>query len=245
MRRFFAPDINKDSKTALIKGAEFAHLKKVLRLKKGDEVRLFNGKGVELGGAVSSVNKDFVEVALCARVENKAESPLEVTLIQGIVKGYKPELVIQKAVELGAAKIFFYNAKRSVPALDAERSDDRMARWRKIALEAAKQCGRAVVPEVGFFPDLPQAVTGQSGLLKIILWEGEANVAIKEVLKNAACKKGVVLLAGPEGGFDESEVASAISLGFTSVTLGPRILRAETAAIAALSVVMYELGDMG
>lgn len=245
MRRFYAPDITAELKTAELSGDEFFHLKKVLRLKNGDQARLFNGKGLELTGSVGVVGKDFAVIEITGRAENNTESPVDVLLILGIVKGSKPEFVIQKATELGVRKVGFYNAKRSVPNASVDKVKEKLSRWQKVAISAVKQCGRAIVPDVCFEESLNAHLRGTDGFAKLILWEGEANVAIKEVLKNAACKKGVVLLAGPEGGFDGSEVAGAISLGFTSVSLGPRILRAETAVVASVAITMYELGAMG
>lgn len=242
MRRFFVEEIAEGTEAARIAGGEFAHLKKALRLRKGDAVALFNGKGLELNGTIESVGRDFAEVRIEGRAERRSESPVEVILLQGLLKGDKPEFIIQKATELGASEISFYTTARTVP-LAPDRAKE--ARWRKVAIEAAKQCGRTVLPRVTVAGDLRGALAGREGMVKLALWEGVAGAGgIKEALRGAAEAKGVVALVGPEGGFSKEDVEAAKKEGFVSVGLGPRILRAETAAVAVLTVVQYELGDL-
>lgn len=259
MRRFFVEDIREDSPKAVVKGEEFAHLKKVLRLNRGDQVALFDGRGLELKGVIESVGKDSAVVSIVGMAGGRRESPLELTLIQGLTKGFKPEFIIQKATELGVSEVCFYSSGRSIPSLSAEKALERERRWRKVAIGAAKQCGRAVIPGVGFFKDLKAALAGRTGVLKLVLWEGEGGAggaggmsvarlerkgmgeALKEILKY----EGVLILIGPEGGFPEEELREAINDGFRPVGLGPRVLRAETAALSALSIIQYEIGDMG
>ncbi len=243
MRRFYVEEINEDSKEVDIQGPELIHLKKVLRLGKGASVSVFNGQGLELRGRVESMGRAKAVVKIEGRVENKLESPVEVVLIQGLVKGLKPEFIVQKATELGVTTVRFFGADRAVPGMRG-RLAARLSRWRRVAVEAAKQCGRQVVPEVEFMPDLKSAVSEVGGLLKLQLYEGkiEGVISLKAALKSPFNNKGVAVLVGPEGGFTVVELDTAGQAGFRPVSLGPRTLRAETAAVAVLSIVQYELG---
>jgi 16S rRNA (uracil1498-N3)-methyltransferase len=248
MRRFFVEEINEVSKEVDIQGPEFAHLKKVLRLGKGAPVSVFNGQGLELYGRVESMGRAKAVVKIEGRVENKLESPVEVVLIQGLVKGAKPEFIVQKATELGATTVRFFGADRAVPGMRGGRLAARLSRWRRVAIEAAKQCGRQVVPGLELVPDIKSAVLEVEGLLKLQPHvpgpdKGTEGVkSLKEVLASPFKDKGVAILVGPEGGFTDAELEIAGHAGFRPVSLGPRTLRAETAAVAVLSIVLYELG---
>lgn len=238
LRRFYIEGLPEGAQRAVIAGDEFAHLKKVLRLKAGDEVLLFDGKGLELTAVIETVGRDSAEAAVKGPSERKTESPVEITLMQGILKGDKPEFVVQKATELGVTAIIFFETSRTVPVIKEGRS--RQARLEKTAIEAAKQCGRTVLPEI-LITDFRRALEGQYSL-KIMLMEEGAKEGLSEVLKKHA---GVALLVGPEGGLSDEEAALATAQGFIAASLGPRILRAETAAIAAVSAIQYASGDMG
>ncbi len=247
MKRFFVEDIDIDSALVRISGAEFAHLKKVLRLKAGAAVALFNGSGLELTGVIESIGKDMAVVRVGGRFTNRRESPLEITLLQGLVKKDKPEFIIQKATELGAKEVYFYSTSRTVPVISGGRSEDKIPRWRKISVEAAKQCGRTILPRISIVKDLKDALGLRRDALKLLFWEGEGVRSVKDVIKThltLPAGKGLVVLVGPEGGFSEEDVKTAVAEGFIPVGLGPRILRAETAAVAALSILQYELGDL-
>jgi len=247
MRRFFVEGIAKDSNAVTIAGDEFTHLKKVLRLSEGAKVELFNGKGLTLAGTIASIDKTSASIEINSVAEGKRESSLRLTLLQGMLKGEKPELVVQKATELGVSEIVFYSTARTVPELKAEKAEGKLKRWNKIAVEAAKQCGRSTLPALSVSSTFKAALAPRPGL-KVILWEGRgcdksAN-GFKEALEMPEAKDAVVILVGPEGGFSEEEVTQAQEAGFITVGFGPRVLRAETAAIAAVSAVQYELGDM-
>ncbi|MBI1910780.1 MAG: 16S rRNA (uracil(1498)-N(3))-methyltransferase [Deltaproteobacteria bacterium] len=239
MRRFFAENLTLDSKLAFIINDEFIHLKKVLRLKIGDEVALFNGKGLEFYGRIDSIEKDSAVVAIKEASESKAESPVDLILLQGLLKGDKNEFVIQKATELGVKEICFFSSSRTIPVIND--SSSKIARWRKASIEAAKQCGRSVLPGVNL-KTFKEAVESYSGSLKILFWENDRVGGLKTAL--IPNKKKIVALVGPEGGLDETEVNEAKKNGFIQASLGPRILKAETAALSVLSILQYELGDL-
>jgi len=244
MRSFFVEDINALDSIVRIAGREFTHLKKALRLKPGSEVSVFNGKGLKLSGKIESVGADNAIVAVEGSSFNEGESALELTLIQGLLKGDKPELIIQKTTELGVKEVFFYSAPRTVPSLDEDKAADRVRRWRRVAIEAAKQCGRTVIPRINYV-DFVSALEGREEGLRIILWEGERARGIGDILSGHGNSGSVALLVGPEGGFSSEYVDEAGKRGFIPASLGRRILRAETAAIAGVSIIQHRLGDLG
>ncbi len=243
MRRFFAGDITEGSTISRIMGDEFIHLKKVLRLTRGTEVALFNGKGLELIGVIESIGRESAEVKITGAIKEVRESGLNLKILQGLLKADKPELVIRKATELGVKEVSFFQTRRTVPVVSGKGAKEK--RLQRAAIEAAKQCGRAVLPEINLFKDLDTALAGHAGMLKLALWEGERVMGLKEALKGRDEKDGVVVLVGPEGGLSAEEIEKARHEGFLPVSMGPRVLRAETAAIAVLSVIQYELGDAG
>jgi 16S rRNA (uracil1498-N3)-methyltransferase len=255
MKRFFVEEISAESEFADIKGDELRHLRGVLRLTKGAEVSLFNGKGLELTGVVESFGRGSARVRVEGEKVSASESPLAITLLQGLVKGDKPEFVVQKATELGVKEVIFYTTLRTVPVIDGERVGKKLARLKRVSVEAAKQCGRSHLPGIDI-TDFKRAVRDRPGRLKLLLEKGSVinrmvleHAPLNEALRSTAVEGhrpggGVVLLVGPEGGLSEKEVAGAVKQGFRPVSLGPRTLRAETAAVAALSIIQYELGDM-
>ncbi|HAO92958.1 MAG TPA: 16S rRNA (uracil(1498)-N(3))-methyltransferase [Deltaproteobacteria bacterium] len=240
LRRFYIEGLLEGAKTAVIAGGEFSHLKKVLRLKAGEEVLLFDGKGVELKAVIDTIGRGSAEVAIIGPSTRKTESPVEITLLQGILKGDKPEFVVQKATELGVTAIVFFETSRTVPVIKEGRG--REARLKKAAIEAVKQCGRTVLPEI-LITDFRSALERPDSL-KIMLAEEGASIGLSEVLKKHAKVKKIALLVGPEGGLSEGEEGFAASQGFIAASFGPRILRAETAAISAVSAAQCICGDM-
>ncbi len=244
MRRFFVADIDEDSERVSIKGAEFTHLKKVLRLRAGNAVAVFNGRGLELTGVIESVGADSASVKIEGRSTAGKESPVDIILLQGLVKGEKPELIVQKATELGVSEVHFYSTSRTVPVIGEKKSQSKVSRLRKIAVEAAKQCGRSSLPVMSFV-GFEEALR-RAGTLKLLFWEDEKTVGIKDIFRGHLPSPlvSIIILIGPEGGLSEEDASKAISNGFIPAGLGPRVLRAETAAISAISIVQYELGDM-
>lgn len=249
MKRFFAEHIGEKEKTALISGSELHHLKDVLRLKKGDKVIVFDGKGLEFIGNIETVGKDEVRIIIEKQLYDSKESRFEIILAQGIARGEKMDIIIQKATELGVSRIIPFAASRVVPKFrGGEQIAKKTKRWQRIALEAAKQCRRDIVPQIEEPTTFAEVLKRYSHCperhIKLISWEGEKNNILKDILKPEGFS-GCVVLIGPEGGFSEDEVIEAKKAGFLPVTLGPRILRTETAAISIAAIVQYELGDMG
>lgn len=243
MRRFFLEDMDENTSEAVISGPEFIHLKRVLRLGPGDEASLFNGKGVELAARIESVGSSSARLSITGRSEATRESPLETILLQALLKGDRPEFIVQKATELGVSAIFFYATERTVAKVSEDNAAKKLTRWKKASIEAAKQCGRTVLPRIGFAEDIRGALSVQAEL-KLLLWEREGARPLNELLSGDK-PKSVAFLIGPEGGLSFHDVHAAEVQGFKPVSMGPRILRAETAAIAAAAALQYALGDLG
>lgn len=244
MRRFFSEDITAGAESVRISGDEFTHLKRVLRLKQGDHLAVFDGKGLEVTGRITAMDAGCAIVSVEGATTGRLESPRAVRLLQGLLKSDKPEFVIQKATELGAAAITFFTTSRTVPISNGSKTKG--TRWKKAAIEASKQCGRTRLPELTPVAAFKDAVMGCTEKVRLILWEGTGKtVSIKEALKNAGPDGSIALAVGPEGGFSAQDLAVAQEAGFVAVGIGPRVLRAETAALAALAIIQYETGDLG
>lgn len=245
MYRFFIQEVLDDN-NFILTTADAKHAGKVLRLKAGDAVLVVTPGGETYEAVLNKVGDLKAEGQLIRLLESHTESPLDITLVQGLPKGDKLELIIQKCTELGIAAIWPVHTERVVVRLDRAKADERRKRWSRIAQEAAKQCGRQRVPAVGSLQDwqrvldnLPQNAQG------ILLWESENNKSLREVLSDMRAEQPIFIFVGPEGGFTEEEVAAAQSKGIPTVTLGPRILRTETAGLAAVAIISYQLGDLG
>ena len=216
------------------------HATKVLRMAEGDAVMLFDGRGGEWHGRLRRSGKAMTVVLESYDAVDR-ESPLRITLIQGLPAADKMDWIIQKAVELGVAAIRPVVAKRSVIRLSGERMERRVAHWQAVAVAACEQCRRNVVPEVPSLVDLPQFLSEAraSDELRLVLAPG-ADCRLADLSRPSG---PVTLLVGPEGGLEDGEVAAAKSAGFRAVSLGPRVLRTETAGPAALAAMMALWGD--
>lgn len=247
MHRFFVKKDNIKGREAFIDKEEAHHIQKVLRLKEGDRIVLFDGQGTEYHAFLQGV-KDKKLVAFIEDVlEVDNEPPVKVNLVQGIPKGDRMELIIQKAVELGVFRIYPVLTERTVVMLKGEKEAKKVERWQQIAVEACKQCRRNVVPEikpVAAFKDMLGIMAGKPAFM---LYENEENKGLRDVLreKKDEVKDEIFLLIGPEGGFAPHEADLAKKEGIILCRLGPRILRTETASLAAISIILYELGDLG
>jgi 16S rRNA (uracil1498-N3)-methyltransferase len=228
-----------------VEGEEVKHIRKVLRLTEGDEITVFDGLGKEFEGTIVEERLSSVVIRVKSVSSSKRDSPLEVTLAQSLLKGEKMDYLIQKATELGVKEIIPFLSSRSVPRLEKSKRLKRHHRWERIAIEASKQCGRGVVPRIEFLQDYSEMLPKASpNALRLILWEREG-IRLKEILERSKEKKKIFFVIGPEGGFSQGEVDEAKGAGFIPVTLGRRILRAETASLCFLSILQYEQGDIG
>jgi len=233
----------------MVGGEEARYIVKVLRLRLGDGVLLFDGSGKEYGGEIEKVSKDQVAVRIMGESCPLVESPLELILIQGIPKSEKMDLIVKGTTELGVSGIWPFFSSRTIPRWKDSTLSKKVSHWEKIALSAAQQSGRTRVPEVRAplpFEDMVNEVDNlKDSFLKIVLWEEERERKIKDVLRGMPQPAGICFLIGPEGGFSPDEINCFKRKGCIPIHLGNRILRTETAGITLLSIIQYEWGDLG
>ena len=242
MPRFFlAPELL-TSGSALLTGEHAAHAK-VLRLRAGDRVMLCDGAGTDYPGSIESAEPGCYRVALDPAEPSASEPDVAVTVYMAFSKADKFEHVIQKATELGASAVVGFPSARCVARPD-ERIAKKLDRWQKIALSAAEQSGRGRIPQVRALGSYAEAVAEAAQAdLPLFFYENEKTVRLSGVLSGRA-PRSVSLMTGPEGGFEPAEVEAAERAGLQSCSLGPRILRCETAPLCALSAVMFALGQL-
>jgi 16S rRNA (uracil1498-N3)-methyltransferase len=225
----------------LVSGSAANHIARVLRLGVGDALTLFDGQGGEYAARIEALKKDAVVVEVGAHAAIERESPLAVTLAQGVSRGERMDWVMQKATELGVRRIVPVFTDRSMVRLDAHQAPKKSQHWRGVIIAACEQCGRNRVPELAAPLDYHEflGIAAPKDELRLLLSPtGALRIgAIKPVER-------ITLLIGPEGGLAPDEGAAAIARGFVGVQLGPRILRTETAAIAALAALQREFGDL-
>lgn len=238
MPRFFIDGPVTD--VALITGGDAAHIRRSLRMRVGEPLTLCDGKGTDFDGVIASMEEETVRVRVLGRAPSAAEPSVEVTLYQGLPKGDKLEWIIQKAVELGVAAVVPVVTARSVVRLEGK-AERRRERWQRIADEAAGQCGRGILPQVAVPLTLDEALPELSAQDAIVLYEGGGRPL--RALIAPECRR-LSLLIGPEGGFDPAEIARLQAVGVRRATLGKRILRCETAPVAALAAAMLLTGNL-
>jgi 16S rRNA (uracil1498-N3)-methyltransferase len=226
---------------ATLSGAAAAHVVRVLRLRAGDPLTVFSGDGWDYPGTIAALRGERVEVELGPRVPGQPDSPLAVTLLQGVARADRMDFVVQKATELGVARILPVLSGRSVVRLDPRQAERKLEHWRAVAAAACEQCGRSRLPAVEPPRSLDEALDGLPDGPPRLLLEPGAPEPLGALPRDAG---SVVLLIGPEGGLADVERAAAARNGFVPRSLGPRVLRTETAAVAALAVLQSVAGDL-
>jgi len=247
MRYFFIDPARVKEQPVSIKGSEAHHIKNVLRLKPGDSVKLFDGTGFEYEAVIRDVSAKKVEVEIQNRLEAPAPSGVQLMVAQAFLKEKKMDDLVRKLCELGVSRWIPFFSQRSVARPDQKRLAGRILRWNRIATEAVKQCRRIDTIRIG------EALSFEGILdfsrqcdLKIVFWENEAAPLAREFAPEAAHPlQKILIVLGPEGGFTAREIEMLQNSGFITAGLGPRVLRAETATVAAAALVQYLLGDMG
>ncbi len=240
MPRFFTQTISAEG--GIISGDDAKHISRVLRMKVGEPLTACDTKGYDYDCLIESLSNREVSLRVLEVRPSQSEPDVRVSLYQAMPKGDKLELIIQKAVELGVDSITPVMTRRCVSKPDSKSMAKKLERYNRIALEAAKQSGRGKVPQVCPMLDLPQALDEMAQTSCPILFYENATAPAKQVIDGAG--KEIAVLIGSEGGFDESEVELAIQKGCQVLSLGKRILRCETAPLAALSIIMFETGNM-
>lgn len=237
-RRLFCSRKRLEEGVFTVTGGEAHHGATVCRLRSGDGVYIFTERGDEFRCEVVSTGRGRLKARVVEKLENLVESPLDVTLIQALPKAAKLEEIIVRGTELGLNRLQPVRTKRSFAGTD------KLERWRRLALEATKQCGRRIIPKIEPTVPLQDLDLKQfSDSLKILSCEHPCAGSLKSLLAGQSGKTSVVVASGPEGGFTEDEMRLMLNAGFTCVCLGPRILRAETASLALLAALQYQLGD--
>jgi 16S rRNA (uracil1498-N3)-methyltransferase len=248
LRRFSMPQTAKVGDAVEIRGSDAHHIKDVLRLSVGDRIGCFDEQGTLYEARIEAVSTGVVRVKIMdARQEAEKESPIVLTLAQAYLKDKKMDRLVRQLTELGVSRWHPFFSERSVPKPDPGRMERRLGRWRRISRETVKQCRRRrsmVIASALSFDDMLDC--SRDADLRVIFWEKSSRGF--DLDRNRIGKReigGVFAVLGPEGGFSESEIESAVAAGFVAAGLGPRILRAETAAVAAVTLLQYLFGDMG
>lgn len=262
MQRYFVEAKDMSSEQFILTGDDAHHIVKVMRMKIGNEIIIANGLGQSAIAEIIEVHSNAVALQVVTRLQDAAALPVHVTIAQGLPKGDKMELVIQKGTEVGATRFLPFESERMIVQYDAKKEAKRLERWRKIAKEAAEQAHRSYLPEVTSvqsFHSLMQVMTEYD--LVLFCYEEEAKAKQNnglagalanwrksdkyEQLKNNDQPSNILVVIGPEGGFTEVEAAKAIQSGAIAISLGNNILRTETAGLVALSCILYDAGVMG
>lgn len=245
MHRFWVEPESVGAEEIRIEGEELKHLRQVLRLDAGDPVVCIEGSGDLIDAVLASVDKRVALARITGRKAAPTEPKVEVELFQAVAKNDRMDWIVQKAVELGVTRITPVITEHTV--VRAEPGGGKRDRWERIAREAVKQCGRARMPVISDPVPLREALAHtESHDVRILLYEAEQKKCLKEILLcyNMSAVRKIALIIGPEGGFSPKEAEFACENGFQAATLGHRILRTETAAVAALSIIFYETGEM-
>jgi 16S rRNA (uracil1498-N3)-methyltransferase len=241
--RIYHEGLLAEGQSVVVSPSAASHLTRVLRLSAGDEIVLFNGDGNDYAAVIESVTKRGLSVGVRSNIPVRGESPARITLIQGICRGQKMDLVVQKATELGVGEIVPVLCARTVIKLTEERGERRRAHWQAIAVNACEQSGRAVLPVISAPTSLREALARLTpGCIRLVLDPTGQPLASRA---DPGEEPVIALLIGPEGGLTAAELELAARDGFIGTRLGPRILRTETAPLAALSVLQYLWGDLG
>ncbi len=241
MPRFFVTKDKIEENIINIDGADAHHIARSLRMAEGDEITVCDGEGAEYRCSLARIRDELCQAEIIESIDSGSEPSIDITLCMAYPKGDKLETVIQKAVELGVTRIIPFESSRCIKRPKADKADKQTARLMRIAEEAAKQCGRARIPEVAHPHSFSEMLnTISSTELPMICYENEDGLTIKSALKNAEHPGSVAIIVGSEGGFSAEEVEQALASGCKSVSLGNRILRCETAPLFALSALSYE-----
>ncbi|WP_425314302.1 16S rRNA (uracil(1498)-N(3))-methyltransferase [Ruminiclostridium herbifermentans] len=245
MSRYFVNSSQiRDNKITIV-GEDYQHLKKVLRTVKGDVITVCC-EGFDYSSEITEVTNDYIIADIINKEPNQTESALKVTLFQGLPKADKMDLIVQKCIEIGVNEIVPVINERCITKINTDKDAvNKVSRWQKISLEAAKQSNRGIIPKICMPIKFTDAVNIASSFdLSVIPYEKESSTGLKDIVSKYSVVKTASIFIGPEGGYTEQEIQLAESKGINKLTLGPRILRTETAGIVALSLMMYELGDV-
>lgn len=246
MHRFFVPQLYNDEMT--IEGVDARHISRVLRMQVGARLQIVSDDGVSALAEISAIDGERVSVRCLEKLAESHEPRVCLVLAQGLAKGEKMDFIIQKAVEMGAYSVIPVAMEHSVVRLEGVKAQKKVERWQKIAESAAKQSKRDLIPQVQPVMSFDAMLASCDCQTRIIAYECEDRLSLKQALRSAEAEGGIsslLLIIGPEGGISEGELDAARGAGAVPVSLGKRILRAETAGLVAISAIFYETGDLG
>ncbi len=244
MQKFLIPHNDINGGKAVIRGQDAKHIAKVLRMRVRDKLLFTDGNGKDYTSIIIGIYPGEINLLIKTDSDSRFESPARITVFQGMLKDNKMDTLIRHLTELGIHAFTPLLCERTVPKPNKKRMDARLIRWKKISAEALKQCNRSILPEINrpvAFSDM--FVTGSTFDLKIAFWEN-AGIPLSELNQKSADIKNIAILIGPEGGFSKTEAELAETQGFHLYSLGPRILRAETASMTACSLIQHYYGDI-
>lgn len=246
MRSFFVEKIVPANDFLSITGKEARHIFNVLRMKKGEKLILLDGKGQLFESTIERLHHKEVKVKINKSIPPPPPSPIEISLCQAVTKVHPIDYLIQKITELGISSVHLFSSERTVIRLKPDHLKNKMDHWVEIMKSACKQCGRPILPNLN--PPLPFEEIIRNAphkqTLKILLWENEDKTDLKKLLRSMSPLPRIFAIVGPEGGFTTEEINVAREADFQTISLGNRILRAETAAISLASIIQYEWGDL-
>ncbi|SHE86041.1 16S rRNA (uracil(1498)-N(3))-methyltransferase [Caloramator proteoclasticus] len=246
MHKFFVKTDNIINDKINITNDDVQHITKVLRLKIGDSIQICDGNENEYICDIVEINKKSVICQIKEKFKNRNESNINIVLFQGLPKAQKMELIIQKGVEIGVKEFYPIITERVVVKTDGKDISNKLERWNRIAYEAAKQSNRGIIPTVNNLISFEEALDILKRFdLIVVPYEKEKSTSFKELFNESRDYKNIAVIIGPEGGFSEEEINIFIKNGFKPITLGPRILRTETAGLVASTILLYELSDIG
>lgn len=244
MPKFFIKKEDIRNEIVTVTGQDATHISKVLRHAVGDTLTLCDGEGTDFSAEITECTKESVTLKITDTIPCLAEPEISVTLFQGLPKQGKMDYIIEKCTELGITRIVPVAMKRSVAKIEDKKSETKkLERWRKIAAESVKQCGRGRIPEITEVMTVDEAINFSATLdLTVAAYENEQEVSLKSVLEKST-PKSIGVFIGPEGGLDDKEIEKFKGANIPSVTLGKRILRTETAGHTVLTTIMYEYNE--
>lgn len=243
MQKFIIPEITELPSKGCITGQDAKHIFKVLRKKRGDNIAITDGNGKDYNSIILNATPESIEIKIIEESDSITESFIDITLGSGMLKDKKMDFVLKHITQLGVKKWIPFFCERSIPSPNIIKMEKRKKRWESIAKESLKQCNRSCLPEISEPLNFETLIKqSENHDLKIAFWE-KSGQKIK-TLQNSVSPKKIIILIGPEGGFSKKEILMAREKGFLSYSLGPRILRAETASIASCTLIQHLFGDM-
>jgi 16S rRNA (uracil1498-N3)-methyltransferase len=246
MRRFFIPSPNLSGNCPVITGDDAVHIRNVLRLKPGDEIELIDGTGLECDALIIRMATGQVEVSILRMRRSEFQTSPRLIIAQALLKDNKADVIIRQITEMGIHEWVPFSAHRSVPVFNSQRIRTRKDRWAKIAIEALKQCRRSTLITISDLLTFDAMLAyGRNCEVRLIFWEDESPSRPFEIPHTTdASVQSIMAIIGPEGGFTTEEIAAARDCGYTTVSLGPRILKVDTATLAVSTLLQYGYGDM-